>query len=135
MKKNKNNLILAKEWFSKAKDDEKTVLMLLREGGPYAVACFHSHQIAEKYLKGFLTFKKKGFRKIHDLVKLLDECAEFDKNFLKLLREGNKLNDYYIASRYPGEYIEIYSEIKTREAFKAAKKIKNFIINKIKGIR
>jgi HEPN domain-containing protein len=132
MKKNENNLILAKEWFNKARDDEKTVSMLLREGGPYTVACFHSHQIAEKYLKGFLTFKKQKFRKIHDLIQLLKECAKFDKAFLKFSTEANELNSFYIASRYPGEYEEIYSENQAKKAFKAAKKIKNFILKKMK---
>jgi len=87
--------------------------------------------MAEKYLKGFLVARGKKFRKIHDLLYFLKKCQKIKKSFEELKKECGILTVYYIPTRYPGEYGEFYSEPKAREALKAAKKIKNFILKRI----
>ena len=90
-----NRKKLAGEWFGKAKDDYKSAKVVLDESGYYGTTCFLSQQITEKYLKGFLIFYNKKFQKIHDLVKLLNECKKVDKSFKELEEECILLNEYY----------------------------------------
>lgn len=81
----KNLKELAQEWFSKAAEDELSAGGILKDkdGAPSTV-CFLSQQMAEKYLKGYLTFKNKKFPKIHDLANLLKICEEIDGEFPEL---------------------------------------------------
>ena len=127
-----NNKKLVGEWFKKAEDDEKAVENLLKEKGPFSVICFLSQQMAEKYLKGRLVFNGRKFRKTHDLGVILELCKKIDKNFSKLEDDCDFLTRYYIATRYPGEFLEGISEKEADKAFKKAKELKEFILNKLK---
>ncbi|MBU4579592.1 HEPN domain-containing protein [Patescibacteria group bacterium] len=118
---------LAEEWFRKAKDDYKSAEVVLEEGGYYGTTCFLSQQIAEKYLKGFLVSRGKRFQKIHDLIKLLNECKEIDKSFNELEDECILLNEYYIETRYPVDAPIDYSKTEAKFALTASEKIMNFI--------
>jgi len=121
-----------KEWLKKADDDEQTcVLLLQHESFPSAVVCFHSQQMAEKYLKGYLTFKNMEFPKIHDIVSLLDKYFIPVFPHFQLVREETIiLTDYAVLPRYPGDYFDV-TENDAREAFEAAKKIKKIVLESI----
>ena len=127
----KNNKNLAQEWFEKAKDDERSIEAILKNGGSFSTACFLSQQMAEKYLKGFLVYHNKRFPKIHDLLDLSRRCEEIDPEFKHLKEDLLILNDYYIATRYPGDWPEKYSKKEAKEAQKKAKEIKQFILKKL----
>ncbi len=88
--------------------------------------------MAEKYLKGFLTFHKKSFRKSHELGELLERCKDIDKEFTILKDDCDFLTRYYIPTRYPGDLAEGISESEAKEAFERAIKIKEFILKRIK---
>ena len=46
----------SKNWVTKAEEDFQTCEILMeREFFPGGVVCFHSQQMAEKYIKAFLT--------------------------------------------------------------------------------
>ena len=109
--------------------------MILTEGGYYGTTCFLAQQIVEKYLKGFLVLHGKKFTKIHDLVKLLNDCAEYDQNFLQFLDDCILLNEYYIESRYPLDAPIDYSRKEARQALSIAEKIMNYIASKVKESR
>ena len=128
---NENNKKLANEWFERADDDERAIKNLLKEKGPFSIICFLSQQIAEKYLKGYLVFQKKPVKKIHDLGKILRICCEINKDFKKLLDCCDFLDNYYTATRYPGDFFEGISEKEAKEAYQKAEKIKQFILNKL----
>jgi HEPN domain-containing protein len=130
--KEENNKELAKEWFKRAEDDERAIKNLLKEGGPFSIICFLSQQMAEKYLKGYLVFNRKKFKKIHDLGKILELCKEIDKSFSKITEDCDFLTRYYIASRYPGDFFEGISDKEAKSAYRKAEKIKEFILNKLK---
>ena len=127
-----NKLKLVQEWLQKAEEDEKVGMILLKEKGPWPAACFHFHQMSEKYLKAYLVFKGKKFRKIHDLTEILKNCLEFDKEFSKLKEHCEKLTPYGVATRYPGDLPEGISEIEAQKIFEISTEIKNFVLNKIK---
>lgn len=123
-------LFLAKEWFLKAQDDESAVNIIIKEGVAPSTACFLSQQIAEKVLKGFLIFHKNQFPKTHLLDELLKLCKEIDPEFIDLEVEARDLSDFYISTRYPGDFPN-FSQKDAREAFRQAQKIKDFVLKKI----
>lgn len=132
MKSQRNNSkILAKEWLLKAQDDEQSAEVLLKEKGSPNTICFLSQQAAEKYLKGYLVFKKREFPKIHDLDRLTKLCKEIDSNFEEIREEAKFLSAFYITTRYPGDYPQ-FSFRDAEKAFKKALKIKNFVLTKVK---
>ncbi len=119
----KNLKILAREWFQKADIDFELALHLSKERIFPSPACFHSHQAAEKYLKGFLIYHGKDIRdefKIHDLVKLYQYTRECDQNLSDEIKDACfTLNKYYITTRYPADMPE-YSLKEVRQAVEAA---------------
>jgi HEPN domain-containing protein len=131
--KNKDFKKLASEWFEKGNHDLEDARRLFNAGGYPDTICFHCHQAAEKYLKGFLVLNNKKFRRIHDLVIFLEDCSKINKEFKEVLDECKKLNKYYIESRYPIETPVSYSETETKEALEKAEKIVSFITTKITG--
>lgn len=86
----------------------------------------------EKYLKAYLTYKQKYFRKTHDIEELIFFCKEVDPDFEKLDEiKTSELNKYAVEVRYPDElYFPGIEE--AREALKIAKKTKEFVVNKLK---
>lgn len=129
---NKNNKLLAEEWFKKARDDYKSAKVVLEEGGYYGTTCFLAQQMAEKYLKGFLVYGGWKLEKMHDLIKLLNECKKITSDFDVLKEECLLLNDYYIETRYPLDTPVDYSKKEAREALVAAETIGKFIVKLVK---
>lgn len=124
-------LKLAKEWFLKAQDDELSAKDILEDRqGAASTVCFLCQQSAEKYLKGYLVFQAKNFPKIHQLDRLLKLCIEIDKDFSILKKEAAFLTNFYITTRYPGDYPH-FTFRDAEKAFKMSVKIKNFILEKI----
>lgn len=76
-----------KDWYERAGHDIKDAEILFNEGGYSDTICYLAHQAVEKYLKGFLLFNNTDYPFIHDLVKLLRLCSEFDSNIIDYLDE------------------------------------------------
>lgn len=127
MKRNKLYL----EWILKAQDDWRSAEILLKEDGSPNTICFLCQQTAEKYLKGYLVFEGKEFPKIHDLESLLKLCLKIDPKFKTIKNETKFLSNFYITTRYPGDYPEL-SPKDAEEAFQKAIKIKDFVMERIK---
>lgn len=119
-------------WFRKGDEDELSALSMLkhRDASPSTV-CFLSQQIAEKYLKAFLVFQKIAFRKTHDLLELETLILPLEKDVKHYEKEMDTLTTYYFETRYPADYPE-FSWNDAEEAYAAAKKIKEFVLSKIK---
>lgn len=129
MKNNKNELYYP-EWLEKADDDIKWAENSF-EGGFYDGVCLLSQQIIEKTLKAYLISQDKGLQKIHNLPKLLTSCAKIDLQFQEYKESCDKINQYYIDTRYPGDLI-IVNKKDASEALSAAKEIFNFVKGKTK---
>lgn len=116
----------------RADDDLKLVEVMLKEESfsPNPL-CFHAQQAVEKYLKGFLAYKDLHTRKIHDLEILVKDCEKIDDSFMEIKENIKFLNQFYVETRYPGDYPE-FSVDDAKKAFEAAVKIKNFVLEKIK---
>ena len=118
----------AQEWFSKADEDEKSILAILhhREGSSSTV-CFLAQQMTEKYLKGLLIFNHVAPLKVHDLLQLETILLGVDGRISAIHHELIVLNRYYIETRYPGDYPE-FSWKEAREAYQSAKRVKEFVL-------
>lgn len=118
------------DWFKRADDDIGVVLILLhnREEINSNIACFHAQQSAEKYLKGFLASREKNIRKVHDLKEILTVCIGIDNSFIKLAEALEFLNQFYIRTRYPGDYPEGFSWKDAEQALAFAEKVKEFVL-------
>ncbi|HAM88370.1 MAG: HEPN domain protein [Candidatus Falkowbacteria bacterium GW2011_GWC2_38_22] len=131
----KNNFkVLAKNWFEQAHNDYKSAKVVLVEGGYYGTTCFLAQQITEKYLKGYLISQGQVFDKVHDLVKLLNDCKKINQDFSVLEEECVLLNDYYIESRYPQDAPIDYSKKEARIALSCAERIMHFVTEEIEKL-
>lgn len=131
---NQDSLKLAQEWFKRAQDDELSIRDILEDqrGSPNTV-CFLSQQMAEKYLKGFLVFHRKGFPKIHQIDRLLTLCKHISPQFEKLRKKAEELSEFYVAARYPGDYPQFTFQ-DAKKAFNGALKIKEMVLKIPKSI-
>lgn len=118
------------EWERYAFEDEQIIKLALAENGPPNQICLHDQQMGEKYLKGYLAFKKHIPLKTHNLEELILECSKYDSSFLELTEDCVKLTEFYIEARYPGD-IEEFSIYDAREGYEVAKVIKDFVLSKI----
>lgn len=116
----------AEEWLQKAGEDERSIKAILAEDGAPSTACFLAQQMAEKSLKGLMTFHGKQFRKVHDLLQLAAELRQIEPTIEELLGELKTLNQYYVATRYPGDFSEFTLE-EAKIAYKAAAIVKDFV--------
>lgn len=118
-------------WLDKAHDDLKWTESNIREKVYYG-ACFTAQQAAEKVLKAFLLYKQERFGKVHDLVKLIDECASYDKDFSLYRNKIAKLSFYYAQTRYPDiTELDKFSQEEAAEALSLASEIVHFVSDKI----
>jgi len=121
-----------KNWFKRADEDLSLIEVLLKEESFFPnPICFHAEQAAEKYLKGFLAHHGLHVRKIHDLEVLVEDCKKINPSFEAIQDNARFLNQFYIESRYPDDYIE-FSSKDAKEAYVAAKNIKELVLEKIK---
>ena len=121
-----------KSWFSRADEDLALIAVLLKEKAFFPnPICFHAEQAAEKYLKGFLAHHELHVRKVHDLETLVEDCKKVDQSFEEVLDDVIFLNQFYIESRYPDDYI-VFSSEDSKEACVTAEKIKEFVLGKVK---
>jgi HEPN domain-containing protein len=90
--------------------------------------CFLCHTAAEKYLKGYLISRGWTLKKTHDLLELLELCAEYDPAFGSIVTDGSILNEYSVSGRYPADIaFETFDADNALEAVQATEHIRDFI--------
>ncbi len=117
---------LAQEWFESALSDFEYAQIGLKQVEIFPQVAFLSQQTAEKFLKGFLVLNGVEPAQIHDLPKLLDDCAKLNPELEKLRDACELLTGFYIESRYPPDIPE-YAKEEINEAFESAKLVKETI--------
>ena len=95
-----NNLTEAHRWLQQAQHDVRAAAHS-RKGGFHEIACFLAQQAAEKALKAFLY--AQGERPVlgHATHLLVQRCAAYQPKYLDLLDGCRRLDQFYIATRYP----------------------------------
>ncbi len=93
-----------RDWFEKANQDLEMARRALGPGQPLPeMACYHAHQCAEKYLKGYLIAHAVPFRFVHDLIYLTQLCMARESTFEELMPAIEILDEYGATTRYPME--------------------------------
>lgn len=118
------------DWLKKAEEDELMGNLAITENGPASAGCFHFQQMAEKLLKALLIYSGKEFPKIHDLVGLGKLIEPLHADIKSLTDELKTLSQFYVETRYPGDYPE-FTLTETKQAQAAAMKVKKFVSQKI----
>lgn len=124
----KDNKLQATRWLKQAEYDLKEAERCLKDES-FSYACFFAEQSAQKVLKSFLIAQGKRQVNIHAIGELLKEAAKFDKSFNDLVSLGQRLDRYYLASRYPDALpdpaipAESYGPDEGREAVEIARRI------------
>lgn len=125
---------LVNEWIVRAQDDELNISAILkgRDGTP-AHVCFTCQQMGEKYLKALVLFYSGDYPKLHTLGALVDLISSYEKSIKEELKDAAILLDpYYIEARYPADIpFESFTWKMAEEAYKAAVKIKKFVLDKV----
>lgn len=126
------NIIMEyKLWLNRAEDDILWTKSNIKEGIYYG-ACFTAQQAVEKALKAYLLYQEGRFDKVHDLVKLIDECIVFETQFQLYREKVAKLSVYYVQTRYPDiSELDRFSKSDAQEAYASANEIVAFVRNKV----
>jgi len=125
---------VVKNWLQYAGEDlelAKRELNYIDEEVLIRTVCFHCQQAVEKYLKAFLVFNEKNFRKTHDLDEIKELCLEVDSEFEKF--EVGVLTLYAVESRYPNHFV-VPTLAEAKEAYRLACQVKEFILAKLKEV-
>lgn len=127
----------ALRWLRQAEYDLKEAEKCLADKS-FSYACFFAEQAAQKFLKGFLIAKGERFVNIHAIGELLKAAANFDGILMELLQLGQKLDRYYLSSRYPDALpdpaipAESYGPDEAREALEISRKIFSAVTRSLK---
>ena len=116
----------AHDWFAKADTDLTSARMLADLLGPPETICFLAQQGAEKYLKGYLVWRGVSFRKVHDMLEILNVCRSVEETFGQLEGDCQALNPYAVEVRYPG-FATSYNDEDAHDALERAERIRRFV--------
>jgi HEPN domain-containing protein len=119
-----------RDWLLKARNDWSAARKLL--GGAEAetdVVGFHCQQAVEKLLKAFLLSRSVEFEKIHDLRRLIGQCAAKDSEFNSLREEVRPLTAYAAACRYPG--LPSLTAEEAQQALVVVRKVWEFVAKRL----
>jgi HEPN domain-containing protein len=121
---------LVEEWIQKAEGDFISALReyRARKFPNYDAAGFHAQQCIEKYLKALLQKHLIPFQKIHDLLKLAEQCLPIIPDLEFYWEPLAYLNQFSVAFRYPGESA---TREQAKQAIKAVKELKLFLKEKL----
>ena len=118
---------LARDWFNLANQDILVSQDALEKEHCYSVICFHAHQAAEKYLKGFLALHNMVAEKTHDLQSLMRQCQDL-KCMPELAKiELEDLTKFAIEGRYSPSFSP--DPAIAEEALSRAQYIKEIILS------
>lgn len=91
------------KWLEFARDDLSMAESAI-EKMIFNQACFHAQQGVEKALKGYLRSREDSIPKTHSLNELLTLRRQLDGAFAELERDCERLDRYYIPTRYPDAF-------------------------------
>lgn len=119
------------EWLKRGGDDLKSLEILIKyPEGPPSTGCFLAQQATEKFLKALQIVTDLDPERTHDLIELATTLAKFYPEIKEFYEDFLSLNQYYIETRYPGDYPE-FTWDECQKAYDVALKIKVFVLSKI----
>ena len=121
---------LTAEWVEKAEGDYRVAVRESQATDPPEpdAVCFHAQQCVEKYAKAFLQERGIVFERTHNMAYLHSSCAAADSGFDEYRLDFERLEDYSVDIRYPGDSA---AEADAREAMVIAARVREFIRRKL----
>jgi len=118
---------VARQWVQKAENDLKNAAHTLKLGQacPTDTVCFHVQQCVEKYITALLVWHGTEFSRIHHISALLELLPPRFRCDLTP-EEQERLTDYAVTTRYPGDY-EPIPLAEAREAVEIARRVRKQI--------
>lgn len=118
-------LAVASQWVEKAENDLTNAAhtVKLKADCPTDTVCFHAHQCVEKYLKALLVLNGVEFTRTHQISILL-ALVPIQVRPRLTQAEQDRLTEYAVTTRYPGDYDPISRE-EALEAVKLARRLRN----------
>jgi HEPN domain-containing protein len=118
---------VVRQWVQKAENDLKTAAHTLKLGpaGPMDTVCFHAQQCVEKYLKALLVLHGIEFERVHQISALISRLPARLRPDLTP-EEQERLTDYAVSTRYPGDYERI-PLAEARQAVQIARRVRKHI--------
>jgi HEPN domain-containing protein len=111
-------------WVDKAEEDYKIAQLSLRRKQPLTYgATYHAQQCGEKYLKALLVDRGLIPPRTHDLVALSNQCLYASIIVPVSTADLQRLSDYAVQSRYPGDDPTVDE---AKDALAIAKAIRKF---------
>jgi uncharacterized protein len=109
------------EWLSRAAEDLRDIHnnVAAGESASWSAVCFHSQQLAEKYLKALFIQEHRHPPRTHDLAELIRELRGLGVDVPLFPEACALLSDYAVPVRYP-ENTPIPDESMGRTAFAGA---------------
>lgn len=118
-------------WLVRASSDVRAAEHELRATPPLLDdIVFHCQQVAEKSLKGFLTWHDRPFRKTHSIEEPGEQCLQVDPTLKGLIDRAVPLTEYAWKFRYPGEPEEP-SQQEAEEALATARQVHTAIVARL----
>jgi HEPN domain-containing protein len=117
-------LDVARQWVMKAESDLRNAAhtVRLRTDCPTDTVCFHAQQCVEKYLKALLVLNGIEFPRTHQISTLLALVPAPIRPTLTQ-EEQDRLTEYAVTTRYPGDYDPIPRE-EAQEAVRLARRLR-----------
>jgi len=120
-------ITVVRQWVQKAENDLKnaTHTLKLGEACPTDTVCFHAQQCVEKYVKALLVLHGIEFSWIHHISALI-EILPMRVRPEMTPEEQERLTDYAVTTRYPGDYEPIPLD-EARQAVQIARRVRKQI--------
>lgn len=114
---------LTREWVKKAENDFKAAAQILRRRKDVLpdAACFFCQQCVEKYLKARLVEADISFSRTHDLLLLVNLCAQVEPLWSAYAQVVDAMTDFAVDFRYPGHAATLSQ---ARQALKHCKSLR-----------
>jgi len=116
-----------KQWVVVAEGDLRNAeyTLTMPENCPLGTVCFHAQPTVEKYLKALLLSWSIEFPRIHDIAELR-QLLPAEAAFPLTPEEQQRLTDYAVVARYPGEWEEIAQE-EAEEAVRLTRMVRDAV--------
>jgi HEPN domain-containing protein len=118
-------LAVARQWIEKAENDLKNAAHTakLKADCPTDTVCFHAQQCVERYLKAMLVLNGIEFTRTHQ-INILQELLPVQVRPALTQEEQDRLTEYAVTTRYPGDYDPISRE-EAQDAVRLARRLRN----------
>jgi HEPN domain-containing protein len=127
-------LVVVRQYVDKAESDLITAAhtLKLRENCPTDAVCFHAQQCFEKYLKALLVLNGIEFSRTHHISGLMTLLPATIRPSLTP-EEQDRLTEYAVTTRYPGDYDPISRE-EAHQAVRVARRVRNQVRRRLAGL-